>query len=227
MKRCPQCSRIYTDQTVIYCLDDGALLSSSTDQQQQETLVLPQARVTDPFPLITPQTPPAQPQIVRQGVRPGVVYALVALLAIVVAGAAVALYYERGKTSAASDNTRPSETPAKPTPTATGTDNKTQPKDSPTPEKTPGRENAGGSIPGKYPEGSKRLLTESDVAGKSTWELKVMKNEIYARHGYIFKNAELKNYFESQPWYKPLYADVTDLLSNIEIENAAFIKGYE
>ena len=29
------------------------------------------------------------------------------------------------------------------------------------------------------------------------------KNEIYARHGYIFKNKDLNNYFMGQIWYKP------------------------
>lgn len=29
------------------------------------------------------------------------------------------------------------------------------------------------------------------------------KNEIYARHGYIFKNEDLNNYFKGQIWYKP------------------------
>ena len=29
------------------------------------------------------------------------------------------------------------------------------------------------------------------------------KNEIYARHGYIFKDTDLNNYFLSQLWYLP------------------------
>ena len=29
------------------------------------------------------------------------------------------------------------------------------------------------------------------------------KNEIYARHGYIFKNEDLNNYFKGQLWYEP------------------------
>ena len=29
------------------------------------------------------------------------------------------------------------------------------------------------------------------------------KNEIYARHGYIFKNQDLNNYFKGQIWYEP------------------------
>ena len=157
--RCPRCNRSYSDETVIYCLDDGTLLTALHDPQ--ETLILPQPRVTDPFPAAIPQTQLAQPQIVRQGVRPAIVYALVALLAMVVAGGAVALYYERGKSS---DANKQAEIPVKsPAPTPADAGNKAQP----TPEKTPKRENAGGSVPGKYPEGSTRLLNYDDVAGKS------------------------------------------------------------
>ena len=35
--------------------------------------------------------------------------------------------------------------------------------------------------------------------------LKVAKNEIYARHGYIFKNQDLQNYFMGCTWYEPKY----------------------
>lgn len=222
MKRCPRCHRSYTDETLIYCLDDGTLLPVSDDAQA--TLVLPQARPTDPFPNFAQPTQVAQPQIVRQGVRPAVVYALVALLLMVIAGAAVALYYERNRNNSTSDAGRPPETP-RPTPTATPSEPENTPR--PTPTSTPRTENAGGAVPGKYPAGSTRLLTEDDVAGKTSWELKVMKNEIYARHGYIFKTPELRNYFASQPWYRAQYDDVADLLSNIEKDNAAFIKRYE
>jgi hypothetical protein len=224
MKRCPQCGRTYADEALIYCLNDGTLLlSAATDPQA--TLVMPPARQTEPFPNVSPSMQGIQPQVVRQGVRPAIVYALVALLAMVVAGAAVAIYYERGRHRPRGDANRTADTPAasSPTPTPAETGNKAQP----TPEKTPGPENAGGAVPGKYPEGSTRLLSADDAAGKSPWEIKVMKNEIYARHGYIFKTSELKSYFERQSWYRPMYDDVTGLLSKIEIENAAFLKSYE
>jgi hypothetical protein len=31
MKRCPQCNRTYSDETLIYCLNDGSLLSAPYD----------------------------------------------------------------------------------------------------------------------------------------------------------------------------------------------------
>lgn len=39
MKRCPQCSRTYSDDTFAFCLEDGALLSAPFDPER--TLVLP------------------------------------------------------------------------------------------------------------------------------------------------------------------------------------------
>jgi len=227
MKQCPQCKRTYTDETVTFCLDDGTRLQALYDPQA--TLSLPQPRLTSAAPtIISPPPQSIQPQVVRQGVRPPIVYGLVALLALVIGGGAVALFYERGKGSGASDNLKQTELPvASPTPMPTDAGKNVQPVDQPTPERTPQREGTNVVIPGKYPAASTRLLNSGDVAGKSSWELKIMKNEIYARHGYIFKTPELRSYFESQSWYKPLYDDVSDLISNIERENAAFIKEYE
>jgi hypothetical protein len=37
----------------------------------------------------------------------------------------------------------------------------------------------------------------------SSWELILMRNEIYARHGWVFRRADLRNHFEKQPWYRP------------------------
>jgi hypothetical protein len=226
MKQCSQCNRSYDDETVTFCLDDGTRLTTSYDPQA--TLILPQARVTEQSPVVAPPTQLNQPQIVRQGVRPSIVYGLVALLALVIGGGAVALFYERGKGTATGDGNKQTELPSSsPMPAREDAGNKDQPGDNAIPERTPRREDAGSAVPGKYPEGSSRLLTPEDVSGKSPWELKVMKNEIYARHGYIFKSSELRSYFESQPWYRPTSDDVSAMMSNIEKENAAFIKGYE
>jgi hypothetical protein len=226
MKQCPQCKRTFTDETT-FCLDDGTRLQAPYDPQA--TLILPESRLTNAAPIVVPPPQSLEPQIIRQGVRPAIVYGLVALLALVIGGGAVALFYERGNGSGTSDNSKQAELPpvASPVPTPSDAGKNVQTIDQPTPEGTPRRESTNSNIPGKYPEASTRLLNSSDVAGKSSWELKIMKNEIYARRGYIFKTPELKSYFESQPWYKPLYDDVTDLISNIERENAAFIKGYE
>ena len=54
-----------------------------------------------------------------------------------------------------------------------------------------------------------------------------MRNEIFARHGYIFKSEEMINYFSEQSWYSPTNNDVISLLTVIERKNIELIKSYE
>lgn len=86
---------------------------------------------------------------------------------------------------------------------------------------------------GKYvfAESGYKLLTENDLKGKTAWELKVGRNEIYARHGRQFKEKALQDYFNSCAWYKPNpnynNADDSANLNAIELKNAYFILNYE
>lgn len=72
-----------------------------------------------------------------------------------------------------------------------------------------------------------REMTYADVEGKSAEELRLMRNYIFARRGYIFESEDLKEYFEQFSWYVPLYYDVTPRLSDIEKYNINFIKEWE
>jgi hypothetical protein len=78
---------------------------------------------------------------------------------------------------------------------------------------------------------AKRRLTYSDIAGKSEQKLRIMRNEIYARHGYIFGSYDLQTHFERKSWYCPKTTDDNDLYRNnftqIERDNVNFIKSYE
>jgi hypothetical protein len=81
--------------------------------------------------------------------------------------------------------------------------------------------------PGKFPEASCRRLKNSDVADLSVQQLNIMRSEIYARYGYIFKTESMKNYFNRQPWYEPRYPDIRDVFRKvilIERKNISFIK---
>ncbi len=80
---------------------------------------------------------------------------------------------------------------------------------------------------GMYPDASLRLLGAPDLSGKSKFDLKIMRNEIFARHGYIFRTPDMQRYFSSQPWYAPRFADVTGMLTQVEKANVEFIKKYE
>ena len=74
-------------------------------------------------------------------------------------------------------------------------------------------------------DSDQRVLTWDELSGLSGSELRVARNEIYARHGRIFKDQQLAQYFSHFSWYQPLYADVR--LSKIESANAALIQQVE
>lgn len=81
------------------------------------------------------------------------------------------------------------------------------------------------------PESSQKLLTQADLAGLTKAQLDLARNEIFARHGRVFKRQELQKYFESKSWYKKnsSYNYTNDYLnlSDVELKNAKFILAYE
>jgi hypothetical protein len=83
------------------------------------------------------------------------------------------------------------------------------------------------NYPGNYPQGSARYLVPTDVTGLNSFQLKIMRNEIFARHDFIFKTKDMIDYFNSQNWYHAKYDDVTSALTEIENYNVDFIKKYE
>lgn len=59
---------------------------------------------------------------------------------------------------------------------------------------------------------------------------RLTRNEIYARHGRMFNDQILQNYFNEQSWYTPMYAPDNfneDLLNDIEKYNVEMIHLYE
>ena len=74
---------------------------------------------------------------------------------------------------------------------------------------------------------AERLLDESDFYDMSLEDLRILRNSIYARHGYIFKSEELKAFFSQYDWYHPTSTNVSSELSKIEKKNVEFIKAHE
>ncbi|GAA6619877.1 protein kinase domain-containing protein [Scytonema sp. NUACC26] len=77
---------------------------------------------------------------------------------------------------------------------------------------------------------SQREVTDADLDGKDGFELDIMRNAIYARHGRRFKAFGLQKYFDGQPWYRPKYSPdnfPNELLSNLERWNAEYINKYQ
>lgn len=74
---------------------------------------------------------------------------------------------------------------------------------------------------------SNTLLTKEDVENLTNSDLVVIRNTIYARHGYSFKNRPLRVFFDQQDWYIPVNADITQDFSEIEKKNIQLLLRYE
>ena len=75
-----------------------------------------------------------------------------------------------------------------------------------------------------------QYLSEQDVQDFSVQELNYAKNEIFARHGRMFKSQELTEYFNSQPWYSGTIAPEEfpdSALNEVESANAEFLRSLE
>lgn len=72
------------------------------------------------------------------------------------------------------------------------------------------------------PGSDSRLYTREELEGLSDWELYIARNEIFARHGRQFSNADLVDYFEARPWYNGEYepADFDSWFTPNEFEKA-------
>src|SRR5881296_1704503 len=92
MKRCPQCRRRFSDDTLNFCLDDGSPLLPEPDSDP--TLISP----TVAAPPIPPWTEvPSSPSRSSQRSYRWILLAAVILLAVMLGGAAVAVLYRINK----------------------------------------------------------------------------------------------------------------------------------
>lgn len=80
-------------------------------------------------------------------------------------------------------------------------------------------------------EGSdSRYLSKSDLFGMTKEECRLARNEIYARHGRIFDDEKLREYFEACEWYYPsIQPDdfKESMLNKYEVANRDLIIEYE
>ncbi|HEY5885423.1 MAG TPA: YARHG domain-containing protein [Pyrinomonadaceae bacterium] len=65
------------------------------------------------------------------------------------------------------------------------------------------------------------------LRGLSLHELRLLRNEVYARHGRTFKSEWLMQYFFSQPWYQPSDTFKDEELSGADKLNVETIVAYE
>lgn len=72
--------------------------------------------------------------------------------------------------------------------------------------------------------------TLQDLSILDSYGLKITRNEIFARHGRMFNNQELQEYFKRQQWYVPQIAANdfdTSCLNEVEKYNVNIISVYE
>ena len=81
--------------------------------------------------------------------------------------------------------------------------------------------------PGDMEHFQKTLLTEEMLRGLSLHELRLLRNEVYARRGRQFRTEWLSQYFYSQPWYEPTEEFKEVELSDTERKNVELIVAYE
>ena len=75
-----------------------------------------------------------------------------------------------------------------------------------------------------------RYISESELKNLTKEEVRIARNEIYARHGRKFDDKTLSNYFKQFDWYKPKI-DPEDfkesMLNTYEVANRDLIIQYE
>jgi hypothetical protein len=76
------------------------------------------------------------------------------------------------------------------------------------------------------PESDKKKVTTEQLDKLEKIELDFARNEIYARHGYVFKSEKYKNYFLGKSWYKADKDFSESNFSPIEKENLDIINSY-
>lgn len=81
-----------------------------------------------------------------------------------------------------------------------------------------------------FPDSSERALSFADIYMLSQSDIRIAKNEIYARHGRKFASEDLQLYFSEMEWYHgTIEPDAFDpsVFNEIEKENIAFLNNEE
>ena len=195
MRQCPNCQTVYADDALLFCLNDGAKLQFARDPEEtlpaydpNATLPYPPASATQPTlvdrqssplarvgaPIVTtPSAPPqmpVQPQVIKQGVSPVIVGALVGLLILALGG--LALFALKDSLFQPSAVTQATPTPAPQTPPQRAMVIVKEPaapaSNRPLPAPTAPPPVSTNETPGRFPEASERNLTGEDLAENKT-----------------------------------------------------------
>jgi hypothetical protein len=81
--------------------------------------------------------------------------------------------------------------------------------------------------PGDMEHFQKTEVAASMLEGLSLHELRLLRNEVYARRGRQFRTDWIAQYFYSQPWYEPREDNAEPELSGVEKKNIETIVAFE
>ena len=74
---------------------------------------------------------------------------------------------------------------------------------------------------------STQKLTEKQLKNLQKLDLEILRNAVYARHGFTFKNKTARQFFNDEAWYVPMYSDIEKELTPLEKENIALLQRFE
>lgn len=74
---------------------------------------------------------------------------------------------------------------------------------------------------------SNTALKSADVENLYKGDLEIIRNAIYARHGYSFQNRKMRYFFDQLDWYIPVSTNITADLTDVEKKNIDLLKRYE
>jgi len=74
---------------------------------------------------------------------------------------------------------------------------------------------------------STKELKEADLKNLKKLDLEIIRNTIYARHGFTFGKKSVRQFFDFVEWYVPISENVESQLTPLEVKNIALLKRFE
>ncbi|MBZ4188002.1 YARHG domain-containing protein [Niabella beijingensis] len=75
--------------------------------------------------------------------------------------------------------------------------------------------------------GSVKELTEKEIKNLKKLDLEIIRNTIFARHGYSFRNKGVRQFFDQVEWYVPVTNSIDGVLTGVEQKNVALLQRFE
>ena len=213
--RCPYCNHI-TDDDSMFCASCGRKIEPRGNTYQHTTEMPKMSLYEDDFDMEEERKGKSSSSSV-----PVIIAIIIAVCLLITAGVA-AWFLLNHRTDTSSDNSVSNEL-------KTELNQSTNKKIKEEKESKKKKEDAD-KAKNILPDSSKRILADSEVSGLSKSELRLARNEIFARHGRMFDDQELQDYFNSKSWYRGTIRpeDFSEsMLSETEKANIETIKKYE